>query len=202
MLLGWEQVMLVCFSLTAVFKAAFAQYSLEQGEFRLAFCGFSAISWNIKCVCVGGRHWYLTVRLPWWFWRTGLRGVQNLCVMSHLCSQFCAEYSLPKRHELLLSLSNWKNFIKLKDGAYLKYIFCMHPSLLFFPSQGTARTSSSSVKLISMKTTYVSILDAFVLCPNTPAFSVFAETAYECCKCICWSQWDLCCHPYLNWWMF
>jgi len=66
---------------------------------------------------------------------------------------------------------------KLKDGAYLKYVFSLHLSLFFFPSQAAVKTSCSSVKMISVKVTHVSILDA--LSPNTPAFSIFAETADE-----------------------
>lgn len=128
-----------------MFKATFAQCPLEQGS-RLASYDFSCnmVKYQL-CLC----RWGAQVS-DCKFWRTDFHGVQNLCVVSHLCIQFSVEHSLPERYKsFFFPIQLEKHFIKLKGGAYLKYI-CI--SLYSFPpSQATAKNSCFSFKLISMK---------------------------------------------------
>lgn len=151
----------------------------------------AAIWWSTNCVCVGGGHRYVTK-----FWRTNLHGVQNLCIVSHLCIQFSAEHRLPEKYKSFffpIQIEK-KNFIKLKGGAYLKYI-CIFP-YSFPSSQATARNSCSFLKLILMKAPHAYFRSFYFQSEYTRPFPSCWNCLWVCWVCLLVSM-----IYYLNWWM-
>lgn len=155
---------------------------------------------NEVCVCGDGGHWYLTVRLPWLFEGQNFM-VFTTSVLHPASASSSVQNAVGLDQEDIRALSFSVQLERLHnvEGWHLSEMCCLPASLFLFfsPPRITSNSSCSSFKLGVLLMSPSQMLLLSTKC------SSFFHPYWNCwCKCICWSQQDLCCQSNGNWWIF